>query len=435
MPVDWEDSVAVKTKIAHLSSHHNILDNRIFYRECRSLAAAGYDVVLVAQHDRDEIRDGIRILAVPRYRGRLERVTLTAFRVVHRAWRERPAVFHFHDPELIAWGLLLRILGRRVIYDVHEDFTQAAAVRTWLPDVARMLVARFSDFIAWLARKTMAIVIAERYYERRFPGATKVLNYPHLERSVALQAIERRPDARPRRIRLLYVGNVTSSRGALIYAELARRLPGVEILMSGACDLAVAAEIERQSGDATIGIVEADGTISWRNRSSRPAEEVSTIILNGVGFYVPPESMLPAFRQEWTAAIAIFPYTDHYYEKELTKFFEYMAAGLPIVFSHFPNWRALVERPNAGIAVDPTDWATITAAIRRLHENPDEAVTMGLAGRRAVQEHFNWRSQADNLLALYGSLLGQLAPTTPTRGIAAAGDPDTPERGAPRQRP
>lgn len=410
-------------KVAHLTSHHNILDNRIFYRECRSLAAAGYEVVLVAQHAQDEVRDGIRIRAVPRYRNRFERVTLTAFRVVRGAWRERPAVFHFHDPELIPWGLLLHLLGKRVIYDVHEDFTQAADVRPWVPDKARPLVARLSDFTAWLARKTMAIVIAERYYERRFPGATKVLNYPHLERSVALQAIERRPETMPERIRLLYIGNVTWSRGAFIHAELARRLPGVEILISGGCDPAVAAEIEQRSGDATIGIVAADGAITWKKRSNRPAEEVSTIILDGIGFYVPHARMLAALQQEWTAGIAIFPYTDHYYEKELTKFFEYMAAGLPVVLSHFPNWRALVEGPNAGIAVDPTDWDAITAAIRRLHDHPDEAVAMGLAGRRAVQTRFNWQSQAENLVALYSRLLGRPAPTSPTAEIPVTTGP------------
>jgi glycosyltransferase involved in cell wall biosynthesis len=412
--------VLVKTKVAHLSSHHNILDNRIFYRECRSLAAAGYEVVLVAQHDHDEIRDGIRIRAVPRHRNRLKRVTVTAFRVVLGAWREKPAVFHLHDPELIPWGALLRLLGRRVIYDVHEDFTQAADVRTWVPNAARWIVARFSDFIAWLARRTMAIVIAERYYERRFPGATKVLNYPHLERSAALQQVDRRAEARPKQIRLLYVGNVTWSRGAFIHAELAQRLPGVEILISGSCDPAVAAEIERKSGDATIGLVALDGSISWKKRSSRPAAETSTIILDGVGFYVPHERMLDALSQEWTAGIAVFPYTDHYYEQEVTKLFEYMAAGLPLILSHFPNWRALIEDPRtAGIAVDPADWTAIIAAIRRLHENPGEAVSMGLAGRMAVKERFNWQSQADNLVALYARVLGQRPPTDAIPSIAA----------------
>ena len=399
--------MVVKIKIAHLTSHHSILDNRIFNRECRSLAAAGYDVVLVAQHDHDEIREGIHICAVPRYRSRLERVTLTALRVFRRAWQERPAVFHFHDPELIPWGLLLRLLGKRVIYDVHEDFSQAAAVRSWLPSLVRRVVAGFSHLMDWLAYKVMWIVIAERYYERRFPGATPVLNYPDLDRSVELQAIERLPALRPERIRLLYVGSLTTSRGALLHAELASRLSGCEIVMCGYCSSTVAEGIRTRSGDATLGFIAPDGSIRWEKRSERPVHEVSTVILEGVDFFVPPKSMIKHFRQAWTAGIAVFPYTEHYYEKELTKFFEYMAAGLPVVCSNFPTWRALVEGRGAGITVDPADWDAIIGAIRHLHENPDKAIGMGLAGRRAVQEQFNWQSQADNLVDLYARVLGR----------------------------
>jgi hypothetical protein len=89
----------VKTEIAHLSSHHNILDSHLFPQ--MSIAGGGWqrrDPRRPA--DQDEIRGGIRICAVPRHRNRYEHVTVTAFRVVRRAWRERPAVFHFHDPEL-----------------------------------------------------------------------------------------------------------------------------------------------------------------------------------------------------------------------------------------------------------------------------------------------------------------------------------------------
>ena len=256
----------------------------------------------------------------------------------------------------------------------------------------------------------MTIVIAERYYERRFPGATKVLNYPHLERSSALQAIERRPEARPERIRLLYIGNVTWSRGAFIHAELARRLPGCEILISGSCNAEVAEEIRARSGDATLGIVAPDGSIAWERRSTAPEASVSTLVLDGVGFYVPHERMLAALRQEWTAGIAVFPYTEHYYEKELTKFFEYMAAGLPVVLSDFPNWRGLVTEPSAGLCVDPADWNAIVAAVEWLHTHPKEAVEMGRNGRQAVQERFNWQSQADKLLKLYDTLLGPATP-------------------------
>lgn len=393
-------------KIAHLTSIHNILDNRIFYRECRSLAAAGYEVFLIAQHDRDELRDGVRILGVPHPRYRLERMTRTAWRVVCRAWHERPAVFHLHDPELIPWGILLRLLGKQVIFDVHEDFSQAAAVRPWIPGPLRSLIARCLDIITWLAGKSMSIVIAERYYERRFPAATKVLNYPHRERSLALQSIERRPERQPDRVRLLYVGSVTASRGALLHAEVATRLPGCELVMSGICEPAMAEQIKALSDDVNVGVIAPNGEISWERRSQKPDYLASTILLEGVGFFVPPESMIRLFEQEWTACIAIFPQTQHYYEKELTKFFEYMAAGLPIVSSNFPTWRALVEQPGAGLAVDPADWNDIITAIQWLHDQPKEAVEMGLSGRKAVQERFNWQSQADNLLRLYRSLIG-----------------------------
>ena len=57
----------------------------------------------------------------------------------------------------------------------------------------------------------------------------------------------------------------------------------------------------------------------------------------------------------WLAGLAIFPPNPHYYEKELTKFFEYMGAGLPIVCSDFPAWRTLMAETGAGICVDPQD--------------------------------------------------------------------------------
>ena len=38
-------------KVAILSSVHLALDNRVFYREARTLARAGYDVTLIAVHD------------------------------------------------------------------------------------------------------------------------------------------------------------------------------------------------------------------------------------------------------------------------------------------------------------------------------------------------------------------------------------------------
>ena len=53
-------------RVCFLTSVHPAFDTRIFYKEAKTLAAAGYDVTLVAQHDTDEVVDGIRIVALPK---------------------------------------------------------------------------------------------------------------------------------------------------------------------------------------------------------------------------------------------------------------------------------------------------------------------------------------------------------------------------------
>lgn len=367
-------------KVVHLTSHHNVFDNRIFFRECCSLAAAGYDVTLVAQHDRDETRDGVRILGIPKYKSRLERVTRTAWMVCRRGLSQKASLYHLHDPELIIWGLILRLYGHRVIFDVHEDFVQAVSSRSWIPERLQLATKIFCKLLVHITQLTMYIVIAERYYSRSFPHACRVLNYPRIEGLTRHRDVRQKP-AMSAVIRMIYTGSITPGRGAHVHVKLLNQIEDAELLLLGACE----ANLEKK-----LRAMAADG----RRLLMDPASD-----------WVSHEKILSAYMEYWTVGLALFPDHPHYREKELTKLFEYMAFGLPIVCSDFPVWRALVHETGCGICVPPTDIDAAAAAVNKIFSDPILYKRMGEAGRKAVMARFNWRTQEENLLVFYSEIL------------------------------
>lgn len=368
-------------RIAHLTPVRDPFEPRTFF-EAEGAAAAGFEVVVVAPHGSDEQRNGVTVLAVPRARNRLERITWTGFRCLRRGLAAKADIYHLHDPEFILWGLLLRLLGKPVIYDVHEDYVTAATVRPWLPGWTRPLLAGAVRLLNATARRAFVIVIAERYYDRSFPGAVQVLNYAKLEEYAEVGMIRREPGAHDP-IRLLYAGAITESRGARQHLRLLRQLPeDARLQLIGFCDTdALAADLE--AADAQDQRLELVSSRQW----------------------LPREQIAASYALPWTAGLALFPDTPHYREKELTKFFEYMAAGLPIICSDFPVWRELVEDNRLGLCVDPEDHEAAVAAIRWLAAHPKEARAMGERGRQLVQERFNWGSQMRILNDLYRRML------------------------------
>jgi hypothetical protein len=77
-----------------------------------------------------------------------------------------------------------------------------------------------------------------------------------------------------------------------------------------------------------------------------------------------------------------------------TKLFEYMAAGVPVIASNFPLWKAIVDEAGCGLTVDPYDADALAEAMRWLLEHPEEAEAMGERGRVAVRERYGWDGEA-----------------------------------------
>ena len=87
-----------------------------------------------------------------------------------------------------------------------------------------------------------------------------------------------------------------------------------------------------------------------------------------------------------------------------TKVYEYMAMELPVILTKNPYNQKMTETYRFGLCVEPEDVDGFAAAIRELLEQPKRAKEMGMNGRSAVKQVFNWEHEQQNLLNLYSSV-------------------------------
>lgn len=365
-------------RTGHLTSAHSPFDTRIFHKECRALVEAGYEVVLVAPHDRDEVVEGVRIRALPRPRGRAARMTCTVGQVLRAALAEDAAIYHFHDPELIPVGLLLKLRGKQVVYDVHEDLPRQILSKHWIPRRLRTPIARLMEGLeAVSVRAYDGISAATPAIARRFPE-TKTVTVQNFPLIGELADAGAKPYSE-RGLMIAYVGGIAAIRGARETVEAMELLPaslGAQLLLAGSFSPPnLETELQQMPGWRRVRF------LGWRGR-----EDIRSLLAEArIGL------------------VTLHP-VKNYLDSYPVKLFEYMSAGLPVIASDFPLWRKIVEGAKCGVLVDPLDPRAIAEAIQWLLEHPREAEAMGRRGREAVLAHYNWDGEAEKLLALYKRL-------------------------------
>ncbi|GAB6183586.1 glycosyltransferase family 4 protein [Thermodesulfovibrio hydrogeniphilus] len=371
----------MNTKVCILTTVHSPFDTRIFHKEAKTLAQAGYDVTLIAQHEKDVVVDGVKIIALPKLRNRLARIFGLTWRAFCLALRQRADIYHFHDPELIPVGLLLRLLGKRVIYDVHENVPKQILHKEWIPSPLRWLVAKVAQFVEAVAGKILnAVVAATPQIAKHFPAAKTVVvqNFPILDELLP-------PNPMPytsRPLKVAYVGGITAIRGVREMVQAMALLPNslsAKLVLVGTFSPLTLEEVVRR-----LPGWERVEFLGWQDRSG-VAKVLGDVRVGLVVFGPVPNNV-----EGWPA-----------------KLFEYMSTGLPVIASNFPLWKEIVEGNQCGITVDPLDPKAIAQAIEYLLTNPEEAQKMGENGRRAVKEKYNWDLEAAKLLSLYKELLLQ----------------------------
>ena len=355
-------------KICHFTSAHDALDDRIFLKECLSLKKAGYEVYIVAKGS-DDIKDGVTIKGCGFSKNKLQRLFIFANHVYKIAKSLDCDVYHFHDPELLPNGIKLKKLGKKVIFDSHEDVPAQILDKEWIPSPFRKIVSKwYKKYESKAVRKFDAVVVATPHiaeqFERRTRKIVVIHNYPKLDDIVFHEkTFEQRE-----RI-ACYAGGINELRGEKVMLDSMKNIDATLIL---------AGEHNK------CGLENGIEKVIYTGKLNR--KEVNELYGKArLGLVI----LLPAH---------------NYVESLPIKMFEYMAAGLPFVASDFPLWKKIVDENNCGICVNPLDLNAVSEACRFLLDNPEKGQEMGRKGREIVMRKYNWNIEEEKLLEFYKKL-------------------------------
>ena len=370
-------------RVCLVSALHRAFDVRIYHKEAKTLARNGYEVTLVVPHETNVSVDGIHILGLPcPKKGLIRRVIGVDARAFSLAKKQRAQVYHLHDPELLPWGVLLRALTRaKVVYDVHEDYANVIAAR-YRGRLCRKLIEWCLHLLEWSTAWTLsAVVAATDDIARHFPRRRTVVvrNYPPLDLFPLPKHEKGEQSASNGPYRLIVTGGLTRIRGI-------RELVQAAALVGNEYDIRVKllGRFESKAFEEEIRVLPGFERVEYHE-------------------WVPYEEV-PRHLVEAQIGVVLFHPLPNHINAMPNKLFEYMAAELPTIASHFPLWREIIEGDQCGITVDPLDPSAIADAIEHLLNRPELRRRMGKNGQRAVREKYNWENEGKKLLALYEGL-------------------------------
>lgn len=365
------------TKVCHMTSAHKSYDTRIFYKECVSLSKEGYEVFLVAQGESREEK-GVKVIGVENiFQNRIKRMIKTTRKVYDMALRINADIYHFHDPELLPFALKLKKKGKKVIFDVHENYSKIMLEKRWIPKLFRNIVQKIYNNIEKNISNQLDAIIGVSpnmlsYLRNLNKQSFIITNYP------IIKNISKNECCRENCI--CFAGGISEQ---WCHEEIIRALEScgnIRYKLIGVGEKDYIDKLKRLPGYSKVDYLGK----------------------------IPYEKVYEELRKS-RVGVAILEYNHNTSGKEgtlgNTKIFEEMYAELPIICTDFILWKEILEKFNCGICVYPKDIDQISEAINYLFNNPDKAKQLGQNGKEAVINYYNWSTQEEKLYEIYKLVL------------------------------
>ena len=375
-------------KVCHLASRHKMNDMRIFEKECKSLAKAGFDVTLIGfgEEPKTETIDDVRCISLycP-IKNNIELLRKRNKMSLATALEVDADIYHLHEPELLPVGMKLKRKGKIVIFDSHEyygwqlhdNIHKIKVIKTpaSLMKVIGNLYMRYEKRVCMKLDAVVQVCTMNGvdYFENRCRKTLFIRNLPSLS-----DYTRKSPVDFGKAPAVAMIGGITRERGISQLVKATHQSGGRLLLAGAFSPKSYGDELKGMPEYACVdykGFLDKTGMVSVLEQANIGA---STLL--NVGQYDKIDT-LP------------------------TKVYDYMSMELPVVISNTAFAKKMNDKYHFGICVNPEDADEISKTITWLKEHPAQATEMGKNGRKAIEEEFNWEKEGEKLVAFYKQLL------------------------------
>ncbi len=369
-----------RRRVFQISFAHATDDGRIRGKLCPSLVAAGYDVHFMAPGpDRGLCDDGVTVYPLPKIYSRVEKITFRR-KLARQVAAMQPDIVHVHEPVLLG-SVIAAAPNARIVWDVHEDYETILAGHIAIPPRLRRAVWRLWDFRERQLLKKVDLVLAatpgvEARYLPLHDNVVCVPNYPELEVFDGSHNWTH-PHA-------VFAGSIEPNRGVIetIKALGITRRKGLRIkytIAGPVCTTALEHEIRE-----TITTEGLDDDVRYLGPIPR-ADVIALLQTATIG--------VVAHLPESQGDIA-WP----------VKMFEYMACGLPLLYSTLGAMVEIADGEQIGVPVPAGDVAAIAAAFEKLATDAEFCEASSRKGREMIRSRYSWSHVEKRLVIKFEEL-------------------------------
>ena len=350
---------------------------RIYHKEAKSLASR-YDVTVIGAESPGTAVGTVSVVQLPRPRSPRRRL-LNALNILKEGIIGGARVIHFHDPELIWVGLLLKLFRKKVVYDVHEDLRAITQIRSWIPNRLKGVLGFLAHSVELIGQWFFdGVILAEDSYLNNFSQNDRLVvarNYVRIDDQPLNKNLASR--------KVFYAGSVTVARGVGDLIEA----------------IATLQREERRIGAVIVGNLPASDFEAVTQLISALPNPDAVQLVSYTDF-----ADLHLLASRCRIAVVPLRMARNYARSIPTKILDYMNWGMPFVYSRLELTDELFGHGSGGIGYTPGNVDELAGEIRCLLTDP--ALHQGL--RREAREKVNkfaWESEEAALFRLYDDIL------------------------------